>query len=97
MQASALTCGLGYLDQASPEDAFQPQLHVEVLGPTSHRDEEVGVIQAPVLGHELVDDTGGRILGDPDILQGNRELVRAFCRRHSKGTVQGTRTPYRVQ
>lgn len=87
---------MGHLDQASPEDALQSQLHVEVLGPTSHGDEEVGDIQAPVLGHELVDDTGGRILGDPDILQGNRELVRALCRRHSKRTLQGTRTPYRV-
>lgn len=95
-QASALTRGLGHLDQASPEDALQPQLHAEVLGPTSHRDEEVGDIQAPVLGHELVDDTGGCVLGDPDILRGKREPVRALCRRHSKGTLQGTRTLYRV-
>lgn len=96
-QASALTCGLGHLDQASPEDALQPQLHVEVLGPTGHRNEEVGDIQAPVLGHELVDDTGGRVLRDPDILQGNGEPVRALCGRHNKRTLQGTRMPCKGQ
>lgn len=35
-QALALTRGLGHLDQASPEDALQPQFHVEVFGPTGH-------------------------------------------------------------
>ena len=66
------TCGLGHFDQSSAEDALQPGLHVEVLGPTRDRNEEVGDVQAPVLGHELVGHAGGSVLGEADVLQGSQ-------------------------
>lgn len=69
------TCGLGHFDQASAEDALQPGLHVEVLGPARDRDEEVGHVQAPVLGHELVGHAGGGVLREPDVLQGSQETA----------------------
>lgn len=40
-----------------------------------------------MLGHELVDDAGGRVLGDPDILQGNHGLVRGLAGDTLQGTV----------
>lgn len=70
-----VTCGLGHLDQASAEDVLQPGLHVKVLGPSSDRDEKVGDIQAPVLGDEVVDDAGGRVLGEADILRGSQRTA----------------------
>lgn len=75
LPAPRATCGLGHLDQASSEHTLQPGLHVEVLGPTCHRDEEVGDIQAPVLGHEVVDHAGGGVLGEADVLQGSQRTA----------------------
>lgn len=73
------TCGLGHLDQAPAEDAPQPGLHDEVLGPACHGDEEAGDVQAPVLGHEAVDHAGRCVLGQAHILResGPREPVSA--------------------
>ncbi len=41
------------LHETSAEDLFETRAHVEVLGATRDRDEQVGSVEAPVIDHEI--------------------------------------------
>lgn len=60
------------VDQAA-EDLAHARLQGEVLGAASHRNDQVGRFQVPVLGQQLVERLRVRVAGQPDILWGRAE------------------------
>lgn len=63
------TLGLRDVDQAA-EDLAHARLQGEVLGAAGHGNDQVGRLQVPVLGQQLVEGFGVRVTGQPEVLWG---------------------------